>query len=343
MSAEDDLSQLTRKLAAYQSLTDGEATRVFTAIMEGSVSQIRMASILTAIAARGPSLEEIVGGARAMRRHMIPVDAPAGAMDLCGTGGDHHGTLNISTAVSFVIAACGVPVAKHGNRAMSSRTGAADVLEALGVVLNLGPQGAERCLGDAGICFLFAQAHHPAMRHVAPVRKELGFRTIFNLLGPLSNPAGVTRQLLGVFDRAWLETLARTLLVLGAEKAWIVHGSDGLDELTLTGPTYVAALEHGRIRQFEVTPEQAGLARAPLSDIKGGSAAENADAILALFAGGRGAFRDIVLLNSAAALIVAGKCDSLRDGAGLAASALDSGAAKQRLERLVELSRAYAT
>jgi anthranilate phosphoribosyltransferase len=192
------------------------------------------------------------------------------------------------------------------------------------------------------MCFLFAQAHHPAMRHVAPVRKELGFRTLFNLLGPLSNPAGVTRQLLGVFDRAWLETLARTLQTLGAEKAWIVHGSDGLDELTLTGPTYVAALEHGRIRAFEVTPDEAGLERAPLSEIRGGSAGENAEAIRTLLSGARGAFRDIVLLNAAAALIVAGKCETLRDGAGLAAAALDSGAAQQRLERLISLSRAYA-
>jgi len=233
----DDTLALLRRLVGGESLSAAEATQAFTAMMEGTVSQPRVAAMLTAIAVRGPAIDEIVGGARALRAHAVPVRAPAGAIDLCGTGGDNQGTLNVSTAVSFVVAACGVPVAKHGNRAMSSRTGAADVLETLGVALALKSGGAEACLREAGLCFLFAQAHHPAMRHVGPVRKELGFRTIFNLLGPLSNPAGVTRQLLGVYGEEWVKPLARTLQMLGAEKAWVVHGDDGLDEITLTGPT----------------------------------------------------------------------------------------------------------
>ena len=208
MSDADFIGPLLKKLVARETLGDADATAVFTAMMDGELSPIRVAAILTAIAMHGPTIEEIVGGARAMRDHAITVTAPPGAIDLCGTGGDHHGTLNISTAVSFVVAACGVPVAKHGNRAMSSRTGAADVLEALGVAIGLKPGGAEACLNEAGLCFLFAQAHHPAMRHVGPVRKELGFRTIFNILGPLSNPAGVKRQLIGVYDRSLTETLA---------------------------------------------------------------------------------------------------------------------------------------
>jgi anthranilate phosphoribosyltransferase len=342
MTSDEDIAGLVRRLGARQSLSAEESTRLFTAVMEGAVSPIRMSAILTAMAVRGPGVEEIIGGARALRAHAVTVAAPANAIDLCGTGGDHHGTLNVSTAVSLVVAACGVPVAKHGNRAMSSRTGAADVLESLGVVLTVKPEGAERCLREAGMCFLFAQAHHPAMRHVAPVRKELGFRTLFNILGPLSNPAGVKRQLLGVFDRQWLEPLARTLQALGAEKAWIVHGSDGLDEITLSGPTLVCALENGGIRSFEIAPEDAGLDRAPLSAVKGGSPEENAAAITALLSGARGAFRDIVLLNAAAALIVADKCNTLRDGVGLAATALDSGAAARTLQKLVSVSREVA-
>jgi anthranilate phosphoribosyltransferase len=272
----------------------------------------------------------------------VKVDAPIDAIDMCGTGGDNHGTLNVSTAASFVVAACGVPVAKHGNRAMSSRTGAADVLESLGVALSLKEGGAEACFREAGLCFLFAQAYHPAMRHVGPVRKELGFRTIFNLLGPLSNPAGVKRQLLGVFDSAWTEPLAQTLAALGTEKAWVVHGSDGLDEITIAGSTLVVALENGTCHTFEIMPEKAGLMRAPLSDIKGGTPPENAAAIRATFGGAPGAFRDIVLLNAAAALLIAEKCKNLRDGALRAAAAIDNGGALQALDRLVAVSHSYA-
>lgn len=340
--SDDLLAAVLRRLSAGETLSTEDATFVFTVMMEGNVSPARIAAILTAIAMRGPALEEIVGGARALRSHAVRVDAPDNAIDLCGTGGDNHGTLNISTAVSFVVAACGVPVAKHGNRAMSSRTGAADVLEALGVSLVLKDGGAQACFREAGLCFLFAQTHHPAMRHVGPVRKELGFRTIFNLLGPLSNPAGVKRQLLGVYDAAWIEPLAHTLQALGTEKAWVVHGSDGLDEITISGSTDVAVLENGAVRTMQIMPEKAGLLRAPLSEIKGGTPPENAAAIRATLGGASGAFRDIVLLNAAAALHIAEKCENLRDGAQLAAAAIDNGGATQALEKLVAVSNSYA-
>jgi anthranilate phosphoribosyltransferase len=339
MSEPDSILPLLKRLAARETLDDSDATLLFTAMMDGTVSQPRVAAVLTAIAMRGPSLEEIIGGARALRSHMLKVEAPEGAIDLCGTGGDNHGTLNVSTAVSFVVAACGVPVAKHGNRAMSSRTGAADVLEALGIAITLKEGGAEACLKEAGLSFLFAQAHHPAMRHVGPVRKELGFRTIFNILGPLSNPAGVTRQLLGVYDANLAETLARALKALGAERAWVVHGSDGLDEITIAGSTRVAALENGAVRVFDVTPESAGLERSPLSAIKGGDRDENAAAVQDVLKGKKSAFRDIVLLNAAAALHVAGKCDTLREGADMAADAIDKGRATERLEQLIAVSQ----
>jgi anthranilate phosphoribosyltransferase len=342
MNEEDFLGPILKRLAAHERLSADEATYVFTAMMEGVVSPARIAAILTAIAMRGPSVEEITGGARALRIHAVKVSAPEGAIDLCGTGGDNSGTLNISSCVSFVVAACDVPVAKHGNRAMSSKTGAADVLEALGVALVLKDGGAEACFREAGLCFLFAQSHHPAMRHVGPIRKELGFRTIFNLLGPLSNPAGVKRQLLGVYDASWTEPLALTLQALGTEKAWVVHGADGLDEITISTETKVSALENGEVRTFEVMPEKAGLLRAPLSAIRGGTPEENAAAIRATLAGAQGAFREIVLLNAAAALVIADKCGNLREGAELAATAIANGSATHALERLVAVSRAYA-
>jgi len=269
---------------------------------------------------------------------MKTVEAPASAIDLCGTGGDGHGTLNISSAVSFVVAACGVPVAKHGNRNMSSRTGAADVLEALGVKIDLSPEAAGACLSEAGLCFLFAQAYHPAMKHVTPVRRALGFRTIFNLLGPLSNPARVRRQLIGVYAKEWLEPVAQVLATLGAEKAWVVHGNDGLDEITTTDITHVAVLEDGRVTTITIAPENAGLTRTTLASLQGGAPHENAAAIRLLFDGERGAYRDIVLLNTAAALMVADKVENLREGALLAAKAIDDGAAKRVLEKLIAVS-----
>lgn len=333
-----DFSVLLKRVAAGKTLDAEASAAAFTAIMAGEVGEAQMAGFLTALAMRKPTVEEITGAVTAMRAAMKRVHAPAGAIDLVGTGGDGHSTLNISSAACFVAAACGVPVAKHGNRNMSSKTGAADVLEALGVKVDVPPETAEACVAESGVCFLFAQGYHPAMRHVTPVRRALGFRTIFNLLGPLSNPAGVKRQLLGVYALEWLEPVAHVLAAQGAEKAWVVHGADGLDELSISGPTHVAVLENGRIETMMVTPEDAGLPLHPLQAVKGGEAPENAAALTRLLGGETGAYRDIVLLNAAAALIVADKAHDLREGADIAAKAIDSGAAKAVLAKLVAVS-----
>ncbi|MDE3115512.1 MAG: anthranilate phosphoribosyltransferase [Pseudomonadota bacterium] len=337
-----DFSDTLKAIVAGRTLGADEAARAFAAIMAGEVSQVRIAAFLTGLAVRGPSVEEITGAARAMRAAMRKVTAPAHAMDIVGTGGDGHDTFNISTATALTVAACGVPVAKHGNRSASSRTGTADVLEKLGVKIEIAPPIAEACLQEAGICFLFAAAYHSAMKHVAPVRKELGFRTIFNFLGPLSNPAQVARYLLGVSAPEWVEKLAYVLKALGAEKAWVVRGADGLDELTTTGLTHVAILDAGRVTLREVMPEEIGVSRVPLAALKGGEAEENAAALRALLDGAPGAFRDVVRLNAAAALVVADKAADLAAGAKLAAEAIDSGAAKATLARLVEVSQRAA-
>jgi anthranilate phosphoribosyltransferase len=321
-------------------LTAEESADAFGAIMSGAVAEDALADFLTVQSRRGPTIPEIVGAAQVMRANMLTIDVPPATIDLCGTGGDARGTLNISTAVSFVVAACGVPVAKHGNRNLSSRTGAADVLEALGVNVSLPPRTAAACLEQAGICFLFAPAYHPAMRHVAPVRKRLGIRTIFNLLGPLCNPAGVQRQLMGVYAGEWLEPLARVLADLGTERAWIVHGSDGLDELTTTGMTEVAILQEREIVVRQVIPEEIGAARSDLDQLRGGDAQFNAAAMRSLLNGGRGAYRDIVLLNAAAALVVAEKADELGEASDMAADAIDSRRALNVLERMIEFSTA---
>jgi anthranilate phosphoribosyltransferase len=273
-----------------------------------------------------------------MREKMVPVDAPEDAVDIVGTGGDGVGTLNISTAASFVVAATGVPVAKHGNRALSSKSGSSQALEALGVKLDLTPAQIGECVRQANIGFMFAPSHHPAMKYVGPARAELGVRTMFNLLGPQSNPASVRRYVLGVYSEQWVEPVAAALLANRAIKAWVMHGSDGLDELTVTGPSFVAQIAGGDLRSFEVTPEQAGLKRHELKDILGGTPEENAAAIHALFDGADGAYRDIVLLNAAAALIVADKADDLKSGVAMAKEAIDSGAAKQTLAKLVAVS-----
>lgn len=341
MTAHEDFNTLLTRLASGEKLSQEASARAFAALMAGDISPVRMAAFLTALSVREASPEEIAGGARAMRHAMRRIEAPEGAVDLCGTGGDGHGTLNVSTAAAFVVAGCGVPVAKHGNRNMSSRTGAADVLEALGVRIELEPPAAERCLREAGLCFLFAQTYHPAMKHVAPVRRELGFRTVFNLLGPLSNPAGVTRQLLGVFSKDWLVPAANVLAKLGAEKAWVVHGSDGLDEMTTTGVSHVAALENGKVTTFTVAPQDVGLEHASLAALKGGIPDDNADAIRKLLGGAKGAFRDIVLLNAAATLIVADKVRNLKDGIAMAAKAIDTGAAANALARLEQVSQGF--
>jgi anthranilate phosphoribosyltransferase len=327
-----DLPDLTRPLG------EKETERLFDRIFGGELTDGQLRAYLESTAGRKSSVPEIVGAARSMRAHMRSVEAPADAIDLCGTGGDGHGTLNISTAVSFVVAGAGVTVAKHGNRAASSKSGAADILEALGVRIVLEPDMASRVLAETGIVFLFAQTHHPAMRHVGPVRAQIGQRTIFNLLGPLASPAKVSRQLVGVFAEEWLTPYAEALKALGSVEAMVVHGKDGLDEVTTTDITCVATLAHGKITRREIAPEDGGLSRARLADLKGGGAAENAARLTSLLAGDKGPYRDIVCLNAAAALMVAGRAPDIMTGMELAGRALDSGAAKAKLGALITAS-----
>lgn len=321
-------------------LSRGETESLFQSIFRGALNETQLVAYLTATADRKPSVDELVGAVTAMRAHMRPVTAPAGAIDLCGTGGDGLGTLNISTAVSFVVAAAGVPVAKHGNRSATSRSSAADVLEALGVKIGLEPEAAERVLQQAGLVFLFAQTHHPAMKHVGAARKAIGRRTIFNLLGPLASPARVTRQLIGVFSSDWLEPYAQALHQLGSACARIVHGRDGLDEISISAPTEVAVLENGTVTVDEITPELAGLPRSPLAAIIGGDAVHNAAALRRLFEGDPGPYRDIVCLNAAAALMVAGAASDIKAGVEIAAEQLSSGAAREKLNELIAASNA---
>ncbi len=336
-------SQLLKRVVGGETLSAEQSAAAFGAIMSGGVPEAAIASLLTALAMRKPTVEEIVGAARAMQAAMTTVDAPPGTIDLCGTGGSGVATLNVSTASAFVVAAAGVPVAKHGNRNMSSaKSGSADALEALGANIDLDAAAAAKCLRETNVCFLFAQNYHPAMKHATPVRRALGFRTIFNLLGPLCSPARVKRQLVGVYGREWIEPLAIALRELGAETAWVVHGGDGLDEVTTTAETHVAVLEKGAVRTRTISPEDAGLVRASLTEIMGGTAQENADAIRQLFAGRSGAYRNIVLFNSAASLMVAGKAQDLKAGVALAAHAIDSGGAKAVLERFIAASQRVA-
>ena len=333
-----DLKPLIAIAAGGRALDEIQAEQAFDILMSGDATPAQIGGFLMSLRVRGETVPEIVGAVRAMRAKMLRVEAPAGAVDTCGTGGDGAGTLNISTGAAIVTAAAGVPVAKHGNRAASSKTGAADVLAALGVNVEADMRLVKEALWKANICFMLAPRHHSAMRHVGPSRVELGTRTIFNLMGPLSNPAGAKRQLVGVFARQWIVPLAEVLGRLGTERAWVVHGSDGLDEITTTGPSHVAELKGGRIAQFEVSPEMAGLARAKPADIKGADAATNAAAITEMLTGRPGPYRDIVLLNSAAALVIAGKAEDLRTGVALAAQAIDSGKAKATLAELVALT-----
>jgi anthranilate phosphoribosyltransferase len=333
-----ELKPLIAAVAAGRPLEEHEAEEAFGILMSGDATPAQIGGFLMALRVRGESVAEITGAVRAMRAKMLRIEAPEGAIDTCGTGGDGSGTLNISTGAAIVTAACGVPVAKHGNRAASSRTGTADVLAALGVNIDADMALVKEALWRANLCFMLAPRHHAAMRHVGPARVELGTRTIFNLMGPLSNPAGARRQLVGVFARQWIEPLARVLGQLGTERAWVVHGSDGLDELTTTGPTHVAELKDGQVRCLEVTPEMAELPRADPAELKGADAATNAAAITELLAGRPGAYRDIVLLNSAAALVIAGKAADLKAGAAQAAAAIDSGKARSTLAALVAIS-----
>lgn len=335
-----DLKGLIGKAATGATLSRAEAEQAFDIMMSGDATPAQMGGFLMALRVRGETVEEIAGAATVMRAKMTTIKGPAGAIDICGTGGDGTGSYNISTASQFVVAACGVPVAKHGNRAASSKSGASDVLEALGVNIEADFALVERALAEAGTCFLMAQRHHSAMRHVGPARVELGTRTIFNLLGPLSNPAKVKRQLIGVFAAEWIEPLVQVLRDLGHEAAWVVHGAGGMDEVSTLGPTQVAELKDGKITTFEVTPADAGLPTAKLADLVGGDRDHNAAALRALLEGQPSAYRDIVLLGSAAALIVAGKADDLKAGAAMAAEAIDSGRALGVLDRLVEITNA---
>ena len=335
----DAFKPILGKLADGQVLSDEEAEAFFTACLRGEVTPAQAASAVTALRIRGETVPEIAAFVRVMRRHAVPLEHAFDVIDTCGTGGDGQHTYNISTAAALVCAGAGLKVAKHGNRAMSSKSGSSDVLAALGVNLDAGLERNGCALRDAGVCFLFAPSHHGALRHVGPVRAELGFRTVFNLLGPLANPAGAKRQVVGVFDPRWLVPMAEVLGALGSERAWIVHG-EGLDELTTTGETQVAELKDRQVTTFTVTPEDAGLPRASIEDLRGGDAEENARALEALLDGAPGPYRDIVLLNAAAALLVAGKADDLRAGAELAAAVIDDGRAKAALKKLVEATNA---
>ncbi|MDP1670334.1 anthranilate phosphoribosyltransferase [Phaeovulum sp.] len=321
-------------IAAERPLTRPEAEAAFTALFEGAATPSQMGGFLMALRVRGETVEEIAAAARVMRAKCNAVRAPLGAMDIVGTGGDGKGTLNISTATAFVVAGAGVVVAKHGNRNLSSKSGAADALTALGINVMQGAEIAEKALAEAGIAFMMAPMHHPAIRHVMPTRSELGTRTIFNLLGPLTNPAGVKRQLTGAFSRTWIRPMAEVLGALGSDRAWLVHGGDGTDELSIAGVSYVAALEGGAVREFELHPEEAGLPVHAFETIIGGEPAENAAAFRALLAGVKGAYRDAVLLNAAAALIVAEKAADLREGVARAIESIDSGAAAAKLAAL---------
>jgi anthranilate phosphoribosyltransferase len=339
----DDFKALLAKVATGASLTRDEAASAFDRMMSGEATPSQMGALLMALRVRGETVDEITGAVTTMRAKMLGVKAPPDAIDVVGTGGDASGSFNISTCAAFTVAGAGVPVAKHGNRALSSKSGAADVLGALGVKIDQTPDGVARCIAEAGIGFMFAPVHHPAMKNVGPTRVELGTRTIFNLLGPLSNPASVKRQMIGTFSKHWIEPMAQVLTNLGSECVWVVHGSDGLDEITTSGPTSVAALENGKVRAFEITPEDAGLPRVKPDALKGGDAAENAKALLDVLKGKKGPFRDVSIINAAAALIVAGKAKTLKDGAVLATKSIDSGEAEGRLGRLIAVSNDVET
>jgi anthranilate phosphoribosyltransferase len=336
--AAPELKRIIQKVSTGESLDGDEIESALNVMSSGGATPVQMGAFLMALRVRGETVEEITGAARLMRARMLGVNAPAGAIDIVGTGGDHHGTYNVSTCSAFVAAGAGARVAKHGNRSVSSLSGASDVLTALGVRIDVGPNVVARAINEAGVGFMWAPSHHPAMKQWAPVRAELGIRTIFNLLGPLCNPASVKRQVLGVFDKTWVEPLAHVMKNLGSEHVWVVHGSDGLDELTTTGPSMVAELKAGDITVFEMTPEDAGLPRAALADLKGGDAAANAAAIRMLLQGEPGSFRDIVLLNTAAALIIAGKAANLADGVERATRSIDSGAAMAALDKLIAIT-----
>jgi anthranilate phosphoribosyltransferase len=335
-----DIRGALQRIGSGADLTGEEMRSVMNVIMSGEATPAQIGAFLLGMRVKGETVGEIAAAVSILREKMVPVEAPEDAIDIVGTGGDGAETFNISTATSIVVAAAGVPVAKHGNRALSSKSGAADVLQALGIRIDLTPEQISRCIREAGIGLMFAPAHHPAMKHVGPVRQELGTRTMFNLLGPQSNPAGARRYLLGVYAREWVEPVAAALLANRAVSAWVVHGDSGLDEISTTGPTFVAQIKDGNLTSFEVTPEQAGLPRASLADLKGGDPQYNAGALSALLDGVKSPYRDIVLLNAAAAFVVADRAGDLKEGANLAELEIDSGRAKQTLDRLIAVSNA---
>ena len=334
----DEFKALIAKVATGANLSRAEAASAFDRMMSGEATPSQMGGLLMALRVRGETVDEITGAVTTMRAKMLSVKAPPDAVDIVGTGGDASGSYNISTCAAFIVAGAGVPIAKHGNRALSSKSGAADVLQALGVNIDLNAEQVGLCIRDSGIGFMFAPAHHPAMKNVGPTRVELGTRTIFNLLGPLSNPAGVKRQMIGTFSRHWIEPMVQVLNNLGSERVWAVHGSDGLDEITTSGPTSVAELKDGKVRTFEIAPEDAGLRRAKPEALRGGDASHNAAALLDVLKGKPGPFRDVAILNAAATLIVASKAGDLKEAAALAAKAIDSGEAEGRLDRLIAVS-----
>jgi anthranilate phosphoribosyltransferase len=333
-----DIKAALGKIAARQDLTGEEMRSVMTSIMSGEATPSQIGAFLMGLRVKGETVGEIAAAVSILREKMVPVTAPEDVIDIVGTGGDGAETLNISTATALVVAAAGVPVAKHGNRALSSKSGASDVLQALGVKIDLTPEQISRCIAEAGIGFMFAPAHHPAMKHVGPSRAELGTRTMFNLLGPQSNPAGARRYMLGVYGKNWVEPVAAALLANRAISAWVVHGDGGLDELSTTGPSFVASIKGGNLTSFEVTPEDAGLKRASMAELKGADPAYNAGRLRTVLEGARDPYRDVVLLNAAAAFIVAGRADTLKLGADLAAREIDSGRAKATLEKLISVS-----
>ncbi len=325
-------------LADGVSLTADQAEAAFEQIMSGAVDPVQLSAFLMALRVRGETVDEIIGGARVLRNRVLTLNAPLRAVDTCGTGGDGIGTYNISTAAAIVTAAAGAVVAKHGNRSVSSKSGSADVLKALGASFDIEVADHEESLENFGFTFMFAPSHHHAMKHVAPVRSALKLRTIFNLIGPLSNPAKTKHQVLGVYDKRWLRPMAEVLQALGSDHVWVVHGEDGLDELTVTGKTFVAELKGGRITEFDVLPSDAGLPVSPLESLKGGEAEENARAITTLLNGKASSYRDIVVLNSAAALVVSGMVRNIADGAERASAAIDSGKAKTLLSDWIKFT-----
>ena len=338
------LTELLEKVVRREDLTAEEAAGAMREVMEGRAAPASLGALLSALVMKGERPSEIVGFARTMREHAVKLSAPVGdVFDTCGTGGDRSGTFNISSAAAIVIAACGVHVAKHGNRSVSSRCGSADVFEALGVNIAASPSTVERTLRDTGIAFFFAPTFHPSMKHAARTRSELGIRTAFNLLGPLTNPAGATRQLVGVPRPELTELLARALLMLGSTRAWVVHGADGIDEISTTGYTKVSECRGGAVNTFYVHPADFGLTKSGPAELKGGDAAENAAIVRDVLAGTRGPRRDVVLLNAGVALFVAGRVFTIRDGIAAAAAAVDSGAASQRLQKMAESSHAEAS